>query len=69
MIPQGGISLEKPIEQSSPWRVLTPAFAKQIDDKLAVAVKLSYAVVELIIEKGRPRWIRGPAPSEPVQMQ
>lgn len=49
--------------------VLTLPAIKQIDAKLAEAVQIGYAAVELVVEKGRLRWIRGPAPSEPVRMQ
>lgn len=56
------------LEQSD-WQVLTPALAQQIDEKLSEAVRIGFAAVELIVEKGSPKWIRGPAPSEPVRMQ
>ena len=51
------------------WVVLTPVVIQQIDEKLAEAIKIGYATIELIVQKGKLRWIRGPAPSEPARMQ
>jgi len=47
--------------------VLTPALVQQLNEKLAEAIRIGYATVELVIEKGELRWIRGPAPSEPAR--
>lgn len=58
----------EPISQLS-LLVLTPASIQQIDEKLAEAVRHGYAVVTLEVQKGKLRWIKGPAPSEPVRMQ
>ena len=57
------------IKDEPSWAVLTPALTRQIDEKLAEAVEIGYATVELVVQKGQLRWIRGPAPSEPVRMQ
>lgn len=46
--------------------VLKPNIIRQLDEKLAQAMQLGYAEITLIIEKGRLRWIRGPAPSVPA---
>lgn len=51
------------------WEVLTPTLAHQIDRKLSTAIRIGFAVVELVVEGGKLRWIRGPAPSEPARMQ
>ena len=51
----------------SVWRVLTEASIQQLDDKLAEAIKMQFAEITLVIEKGKFRWIRGPAPDEPVK--
>lgn len=47
--------------------VLTRGVVLQIDRKVAEAIEIGYAEVTLVIEKGCLRWIRGPAPSEPVR--
>lgn len=47
--------------------ILTEAMIRQLEDKLRQAVEYGYAEVVIVVEKGRPRWIRGPAPSEPVR--
>lgn len=52
-----------------PLKVLTPAIIEQIDEKLAEAVQHGYAIVELEVQKGKLRFIKGPAPSEPVRMK
>ena len=54
-------------EQVSALCVLTPVTVKQIDEKVSQAIRCGYATVTLVVEKGRLRWIRGPAPSEPVR--
>jgi len=56
-------------QPSAPLRVLTPAIIQQIDEKLAEAVEHGYAIIELEVQKGKLRFIKGPAPSEPVRMQ
>jgi hypothetical protein len=48
-------------------QILTAAMIEQLNEKLAEAMRLGYATVELVIEKGELRWVRGPAPSEPVR--
>ena len=48
-------------------QVLTPALAQQLNEKLSEAIRMGYATIELVVEKGELRWIRGPAPSEPVR--
>ena len=53
---------------SNSWQVLTLPAIQQLDNKLAEAVAIGYAEITLVIEKGKLRWIRGPTPSEPVQM-
>lgn len=52
----------------SSLKVLTPAIIEQIDEKLAEAVQHGYAIVELEVQKGKLRFIKGPAPSEPVRI-
>lgn len=47
--------------------VLTPGVMRQLEMKLREACRLGYAEVTLVVEKGRLRWIRGPAPSEAVR--
>jgi len=49
--------------------VLTPALIEQLNSKLAEAMAMGFATVELVVEKGRLRWIRGPAPSEPARTE
>ena len=51
----------------SVWRVLTEASIKQLDDKLFEATRMHYAEIVLVVEEGRYRFIRGPAPSDPVR--
>lgn len=46
---------------------LSEATIQQIAEKVAEACRLGFAEVILVIEKGRLRWIRGPAPSEPIR--
>jgi hypothetical protein len=50
-------------------QVLTAAMIEQLNEKVAEAMRIGYATVELVIEKGELRWVRGPAPSEPVRMR
>ncbi len=47
--------------------ILTEAVIQQLREKLRQAVGFGFAEVVLVVEKGRLRWIRGPAPSEPVR--
>jgi hypothetical protein len=51
----------------SVWRVLTEASVQQLDEKLAEAIEMQYAEIILVVQEGRFRWIRGPAPSDPVK--
>ena len=53
----------------SSLKVLTPAIIQQIDEKLAEAVEHGYAIIELEVLQGKLRFIKGPAPSEPVRVQ
>jgi hypothetical protein len=46
---------------------LSEAAIRQIAEKVAQGCRLGFAEVVLVIEKGRLRWIRGPAPSEPIR--
>jgi hypothetical protein len=50
-------------------QVLTTAMIEQLNEKVAEAMRIGYATVELVIEKGELRWVRGPTPSEPVRMR
>lgn len=58
-------------DEQAPHRrqVLTAAMIEQLNEKVAEAMKIGYATVELVIEKGELRWVRGLAPSEPVRMR
>lgn len=49
-----------------PVKILTGAILQQLERKLQEACRIGYAEITLVVEKGRLRWIRGPAPSEPV---
>jgi hypothetical protein len=46
--------------------VLTPGLIQQIEAKLRQAMVYGNAEVTLVVKSGKLRWIRGPAPSEPV---
>lgn len=46
---------------------LSEAALAKVKAKVEEALALGFAEVTLVIEHGRLRWIRGPAPSEPVQ--
>jgi hypothetical protein len=58
-------------DEQAPHRrqVLTAAMIEQLNEKVAEAMRIGYATVELVIEKGELQWVRGPAPSEPVRMR
>jgi len=60
--------MREPSRQARQQPVLTPALVSQLNDKLTQAVAYGYATVEIIVEKGEVRWIRGPAPSEPARI-
>jgi hypothetical protein len=47
--------------------VLSEAAIRQLREKLREAIEIGWAEVILVVENGCLRWIRGPAPSEPVQ--